>query len=108
MGKKKGIYPQQWLSGPDLIDHKLYTDCQRARAQAWFRGEEWLITEQEYIDLWREDDHYLRKGRTTGSLCMVRLDIEKAWTLDNVMIIERTKHFRRAHEFKRLKGQANV
>jgi hypothetical protein len=102
---RSGEYPNCWLSGPDPIDHKLYTDCQRARAQAWYRGEDWFITEQEYIKLWREDDRYKRKGRTTGSLCMIRLDIERAWTLDNVDIIERHKHFRSTHIYKKLKRQ---
>jgi hypothetical protein len=100
MGKRSGIYPHTWISGPDPVDHKLFTDCQRARAQAWYRNEEWQITETEYIDLWRENNHYLRKGRTTGSLCLVRIDLEKAWCLDNVEIIERHKHFRRAGKVK--------
>lgn len=94
MGKKKGIYPHTWLSGPDDIDHKLYTDCQRARAQANFRGEGWEITEKEYIALWRQDDLYKLKGRGTGNYCMVRIDKEKPWRLDNVEIIERITHFR--------------
>lgn len=96
MGRKSGIYPHTWISGPDPVDHKLYIDCQRARAQAWYRGEGWLITEQQYIDLWRENDRYLNKGRETGCLCMVRIDLEKPWRLDNIQIIERVKHFRRA------------
>lgn len=96
MGRTKGkLAPDSWLSGPDPINHKLYTDCQRARAQAWYRGEGWEITEEEYIRLWREDDRYKLKGRSTGSYCLVRIDLEKAWTLDNVQIIERIKHYRR-------------
>lgn len=95
MGRKQGIYPDTWLSGPDPVDHRLYTDCLRARAQANFRGEGWEISEQDYIDLWRRDDRYLRKGRTTGSLCLVRIDLEKSWHLDNVEIVERHKHFRK-------------
>lgn len=96
MGRKSGIYPHTWLSGPDPVDHKLYTDCLRARAQANFRGEGWEISEQEYIDLWRSEDRYKSKGRSTGCLCLVRIDLEKAWTLDNVHIVERVKHFRRS------------
>lgn len=95
MGRKKGIYPHTWLSGPDPIDHKLYNDCLRARAQAKFRGEDWLISEQDYILLWRINGNYKRKGRTTGSLCLVRIDIEKAWSLDNVQVVERVRHFRK-------------
>lgn len=96
MGRIKGkLYPEIWISGDDPIDHKLYTDCQRARAQAWYRGEEWHITEEEYVALWRKDDNYKLKGRTTGSLCLVRIDLEKPWTLDNVHILQRIRHFRK-------------
>ena len=96
MGRLKGsLSPESWLSGPDPIDHKLYVDCQRARAQANFRGEGWTITEQEYIALWRQNDNYKLKGRSSGSLCLVRIDLEKPWTLDNVEILERVRHYRK-------------
>ena len=96
MGRKQGTYPSIWASGPDPIDHKLFNDCQRARAQANFRNEGWFITEKEYIEIWRDNDNYLRKGRCSGSLCLVRKDLDLPWTLDNVEIVERVKHFRRA------------
>lgn len=105
MGRKKGsITPEDWLSGPDPVDHKLYTDCQRARAQAWYRGEEWLITEQEYIELWRYQNQYQNKGRCRHNLCMVRIDPERAWHKDNVLIISRLQHFRTSNNLK--KGHA--
>lgn len=96
MGRKSGIYPHTWISGPDPVDHKLYNDCLRARAQANFRGEVWLLSEKEYISLWRENDAYKLKGRGTGSLCLIRIDIEGPWRLNNVEIVERIKHFRRS------------
>ena len=96
----RGIRPHTWISGPDPIDHRLYTDCQRARAQAWYRGENWFITEQEYIDLWRTDDRYLRKGKTLNSLCMTKRDHDLDWTVDNVEFIERGEHFRQTHIHK--------
>lgn len=94
MGRKSGLYPQTWKSGPDPIDHRLYNDCQRARAQAWYRGEEWFITEAEYISIWREDDRYLHKGRTRESLCLVKIDKSLPWSLDNVKFLSRLEHFR--------------
>ena len=107
MGRRKGsICPNDWKSGPDPIDHRLFNDCQRARAQAWYRGEEWSITEQEYIRLWRENDHYLRKGRGTGNLCLTRIDLDKAWTMDNVEIVERHKHFRKCGAERRERQHA--
>jgi hypothetical protein len=93
MARKKGQQgPQYWKSGPDPVDHRLYTDCQRARAQAWYRGEEWLITEAEYIALWRKDNQYLNKGRKSENVCLVRKDYKKSWCLDNVEIISRHDH----------------
>ena len=90
---RKGIRsPHLWKSGPDPIDNDLYIECQRRRAQAWYRKEEWLITEQEYIDLWRTDNRYLKKGRHSENLCMSRVDVEKPWTLDNIEIITRHQH----------------
>jgi hypothetical protein len=107
MGRKKGsIAPQDWLSGPDPVDHRLYNDCLKARAQAWYRGEQWSITEQEYIGLWRNDDNYKKKGRTRESLCMVRVDPEQPWTVDNVEIITRLEHLRNCGNLK--KGTAYV
>lgn len=98
MGRRTGVYPQIWLSGPDPVDHKLFTDCQRARAQAWYRGEEWHITEEEYIRLWREDDRYKQKGRTADCLCLSKIDYSLAWTLDNVHFITRREHFRQCNQ----------
>ena len=99
MGRKKGTTsPDCWISGPDPADHKLFYDCQRARAQAWYRGEQWEISEQDYIQLWRRDDQHLRKGRRTGDLCLIRLDITGPWSLANVEIVERHRHFRRLRD----------
>ena len=94
MGRRKGLYPQLWKSGPSDVDHRLYIDCQRARAQARYRGEEWAITEDEYIALWRQDDLYKLKGRGIGCLCMSRVDARLPWTIDNVVIVARLKMFK--------------
>lgn len=98
--RKSGQYPHIWKSGADPIDHKLWIDCQRARAQAWYRGQEWLITEQEYVQLWREDDRYLRKGRTVNDLCLCRRDPDLPWTLDNVEFKTRQEHYLNTKHFR--------
>ena len=85
-----------WKSGPDPVLHRLYYDCQRARAQAWFRDEEWTITEQEYTELWLKDDQYLQKSRSADGLCMTRIDLEKGWHMDNVEIVSRRESMRRS------------
>ena len=97
---RSGLRPHTWRSGSDPIDHKLYTACQRARAQAHFRGEEWTITEQEFIELWRTDDRYLRKGRTLASVCMTMCDPELGWHVGNVEFITREEHFKHCNQGK--------
>jgi hypothetical protein len=97
---RTGLRPHVWRSGSDPINHRLYTDCQRARAQARFRGEEWTITEEEYVALWRKDDRYLKKGRTRESLCMTMQDSDLGWHLDNVEFITRIQHFQQCNHSK--------
>ena len=107
MGRQKGVLlPEEWFSGPDPVDHRLYIDCQRARAQAWYRGQDWTITEQQYIDIWRTNDWYKLKGRGLGSVCLSRIDPEKGWHIDNVEIVERFKHYSKAG--KKSRELANV
>lgn len=100
MARKEGLYPDIWKSGPDPVDHRLYTDCQRARAQAKYRGEDWQITEEQYVALWRTNDNYLNKGRHKDAVCLTRIDPDSAWTIDNVEIIPRIVHFRGVNDFK--------
>jgi hypothetical protein len=78
---------------PDDIDTKLFMDCMRARAQAKYFDQEWTITEDEYIGLWRTNDLYREKGRHNHQYCLVRKDYEKGWHLDNVHIITRGDHY---------------
>ena len=97
---RSGLRPHTWLIGTDPVDHKLYTACQRARAQAYFRGEEWTITEQEYIAIWRKNDAYLNKGRTPTSICMTMCDPDLGWHTDNVELISRREHFKQCNQGK--------
>jgi hypothetical protein len=97
---KSGLRPHTWKIGTDPIDHRLYIDCLRARAQATYRGEQWLITEQEYISLWRTEDRYLQKGRGAECVCLIRCDHTQPWTVNNVKFISRLEHFRTTHLHK--------
>jgi hypothetical protein len=77
----------------DPVDHKLFMNCMRARAQAWYMGLEWTITEDEYIAMWRHNDLYKEKGRHNHEYCLVRKDYEKGWHMNNVEIITRGDHY---------------
>ena len=92
--------PHLWKSGPDPIRHHLREQCQRRRAQAWYRGEQWLISEEEYIQLWLEDDRYLRKGRSNDKICMTRKDFDGDWSLENIHFITRAEHYKSVANYK--------
>ena len=91
--RKQGIYPELWKSGRDPVRHRLWLEHQRNRAQAKYRGQEWNISVEEFIELWMEDDRYKHRGRDTNSLCMTRIDKHKPWQPDNVYFPTRREHF---------------
>jgi hypothetical protein len=93
-----GIYPEMWKSGRCPIRHQLYTQCQRARAQARFRNQQWEITEEQYIQLWQQNDRYKQRGRGRHSLCMTRRDKRLPWRVDNVEFMTRQAHFSSIYE----------
>ena len=95
----KKLRPQVWFY-PDPIEHQIHEWSMRARSQAWYRGEEWTITDREYIDLWLKDNRYLQRGRSVDDLCLTRLDPDGAWSLDNVHIITRKEHYKTCNNFK--------
>ena len=97
-GKLGHTYPHIWKSGPDPVVHQLWLECQRSRAQAKYRGQEWLITEQEYVDLWMKDDRYKSKGRHRDDICMTRKDKTKPWTVSNVVFENRAEHYRKRYK----------
>jgi hypothetical protein len=70
----------------------------RAVCQARHRGQEWNIPWETYLAMWLEDNRYLSKGNTKGSLVFCRRDIEKGWTEDNVMITSRETYSKQQQE----------
>lgn len=78
---------------PDPVDHQLFVDCMRARAQAWYRNEVWNITEDDYIALWRTNNYYKHKGRHNDEYCLVRKNYDLPWQLSNVHVITRLEHY---------------
>ena len=89
-----GIYPELWKSGRDPVRHQLWLECQRGRAQAKYRGQVWDMSEDEFCDIWIEDNRYKHRGRDPNSLCMTRKDKTLPWRVDNVKFATRREHFR--------------
>ena len=77
----------------DDDDHKLFMDCMRARAQARYMNQEWTISEDDYIALWRTNNRYLKKGRGNDEFCLVRINYDLGWHLTNVQIVTRLEHY---------------
>jgi hypothetical protein len=64
----------------------------RMRAQAKFRREEFILTWQEFYDMWAPV--WEHRGRALEQLCLSRIDWEGEWSIDNVQIITREEHFK--------------
>ena len=94
--KKGTSKPQVWISGPDPMRHSKYTPWLRARNQAIFRGEEYLLTFDEFCELWT-DELWVQRGRASESLSMTRLDHDGAWSIANCVIVSRSQQIREAN-----------
>lgn len=72
----------------DEVEHAKHWAFLRQKAQANFRQEGWDMTMEEFFEMWR-DDLWANRGRGADKYCMVRVDVEKPWSLDNCIIILR-------------------
>lgn len=88
----RGPYPHVWRSGPDNVLHDQFIAWHRQRAQAHYRGEEYLLTYEEFKDIWR--DHWHQRGRSVDSVIMTRQDPELPWAVYNVEIMTRRDFLR--------------
>lgn len=87
--KRRGPRPHVWVYPHDKEANKKHLARLRSLAQAKFRGEEWTITEEEWMTTVWPKDLWLRRGRNGEDLCLIRWDAEKAWSKDNVYIVTR-------------------
>ena len=87
MARNKGKAPWAWIY-KDPFDHVRHQAWHKARAQANFRNEGWEITIEQWFELWPMDKWVLR-GRGSNDLCMVRIDRDRPFSVDNVKLITR-------------------
>jgi hypothetical protein len=87
MGRPKGQNSNLWKY-PDELDHLRHIAFLKARAQANYRQEPWILTIEEFFQLWPKESWCLR-GRKPGELCMIRLDREGPWSIDNSRVVTR-------------------
>lgn len=85
-----GPQPHLWKSGPDPVRHQQYRAWARARAQAHFRGEDWQLTFEDWVQVW--GDRWPLRGRTRHSLALMRRDWHGPWRVDNCFLARRANY----------------
>ena len=100
-----GPRPHVWKTGPDPVRHQKFIAWGRARAQAHFRGEEWLLTFEDWETAWADEWH--RRGRGPDNLFLVRTDPELPWAIENVQRVDRPEFNRRQQQAQRRWREAN-
>lgn len=79
------------------VEKNLRLTWTRSKAQARLRGEEWLIDWEDYYYLWTRNEDYKKKGRGSNSVCLGRIDTQGPWSVDNVILGDRSEHLSRLY-----------
>lgn len=97
----RGTKPTVEIWGND--DSMLQADKRYAwmkhKAQAKYRGEEHSLTLDEWLTLWT-DERFLQRGKHKDALCLSKKQIADGWHLNNVEIVPRSEHLKRAKEYR--------
>jgi hypothetical protein len=80
--------PDRWRHS-DPFEHIRYIPFLRARAQATFRQEEFLLTFEDWCYFWSTEELWHRRGRASTALTLMRCDPLKPWSRDNCCLMER-------------------
>lgn len=72
-----------------------------SRVQARYRNQDWLLTWEEFYELWNTEDRWTERGVYRESLVMSRVDLSGPWELSNVEIITRLDMLRKEAKFKK-------
>jgi len=78
----------------DPLVHMRYNPFLKSRAQAWYLGQDWQLTFDEYLTLWTLD-HWHCRGKGAGDLVMIRWDTEGPWSISNCAIVTRKTQLQR-------------
>lgn len=83
---------RKWISGPDPHLHKMYVAFGYHRVSSRLKGHKWNLPWETWRDIWLPN--WQQRGRGPRDLCMARIDMDGAWTPDNVHLITRREHSR--------------
>jgi hypothetical protein len=91
---KKGRPFGSGLFYSDPVDHARHIAFLKSRSQALYRQEGWLMTIEEYFEIWRPEAWCLR-GKKANDLCMIRRDRSLPWSRNNCLIVTRYQQITR-------------
>jgi hypothetical protein len=94
----RGLRPHLWVTGTDPVRHEQYHCWARARAQAHFRKESWLLPFEDWAQAWGDSWHL--RGRGSEDLLLMRRDWLKPWQPDNIELVDRRQFSQRQHQIK--------
>jgi len=94
---RAGLRPHTWIVQGE-IPHKQHTAWLRAKAQANYRGEIWLLSFEEFQRLWQ--GYWEFRGRGRDDYVMTRDDHLGAWAVGNVEVTRRYEYLRRQRQYK--------
>ncbi len=88
-----GPKPERWITGPDpqVKAHRLR--YRRSQAQARYWHQEWTLTWEDYLDLFRTAPG--EWSRDANALNLTRIDTRKGWHIWNVRLMRRIDAMRR-------------
>ena len=89
---RTGPRPRAWKIQGE-VPHQQHIAWHRMRAQAIYRKEPWDLSFEQFQQVWGE--FWYRRGRGAEDYCLTRLDIDLAWSPDNIQCIQRIDHLRR-------------
>lgn len=93
---KRKPRPNTWLSGPDPLTHEKFYAWHKHRAQANYRQEKYQLTLEQWLEIWRDDEKFLNRGKKTDNWVLTRIDTDGAWSVDNVEIVTRYEQLLRS------------
>jgi hypothetical protein len=94
-GRTRRRTPEYWKSGPDPLQHEMYYAWAKHRSQAHYRKETYLLTYEDWQQIWANPADFLNRGRHPEDLTLTRCDPTGPWSLDNVEVMVRIDHLRR-------------
>ena len=99
---KRRARPEAWIMGPDPYTRELYYAWAKHRSQALFRHEQYLLTWEDWQQIWHNRDDFLARGRSSNDLCLARFDDQGPWSMDNVAVMTRRQHLQMNQSRNRL------